>query len=159
MAAFSIPDLSNAITGYPALSVDLKIVDLNVVSPGTTGAVNINEIWGFKVQITNNGDLNMSDVGVHIVAKGKTNNMAQVSLTTSGPWADDTHVNNLAVNAGASVKTPEVYFKAPPNDTSGAIDLVQVHIANWNADLTYILTGKAGHSDPPNDTYKAQVYP
>jgi len=155
MAAFGIPDLSNAIAGYPALSVDLKIVDLNVVSPGTAGAVNVNELWGFKLNITNNGDLNMTDVNVHIVGK----NNAQVSTTASGPWAPDIHVAGLTLDAAASVKTKEVYFKAPSSKSSGAIALVQAHIADWNADISYILTGKSGHSDPPNDTYKAQVYP
>jgi hypothetical protein len=48
---FTFTDMSDAITGYPALSVVLTIED-GVQKSGVGGtSVNVNEIWGFKVKM------------------------------------------------------------------------------------------------------------
>ena len=45
-----LTDFASAITGYPAASVTLTIGSLVVQPPGTTPAVNINEVWAFTHQ-------------------------------------------------------------------------------------------------------------
>jgi hypothetical protein len=159
-AAFTFKDLSDAVAGYPALSVTLTIEDLTVTN-GTTGSVNVNEVWKFKVKVKNNGDLNMTNVKVHVEAQNK----AKVSTNPSaGVWKDELDdiggITHYRVDAGESFKTNDIYFQAPSKDSNNkTIDLVRVSIADWDADLTYILTNRAGQADPPSATYPAVVYP
>ena len=159
-STFSFKDLSDAVAGYPATSVTLTIEDL-VVTSGTTGSVNVNEVWKFKVKIKNNGDVNMLNVRVHIAGQ---NNTKVTLMPSAGIWKDEVTdgggVNPYRVDAGQSLKTNDVYFQAPAkNSNNKVIDLVRVNIDDWDADLTYILTNKAGQTDPPFVTYPAVVYP
>jgi len=66
---FTFTDMSDAIAGYPALSVVLTIEDA-VQKSGVGGtSVNVNEIWGFKVKIRNTGNLNMANVKLRIAGQ------------------------------------------------------------------------------------------
>jgi hypothetical protein len=50
-----LDDFANSISGYPAASVTLTFGSLTVQS-GTSGSINVNEVWSFKVTVTNNPD-------------------------------------------------------------------------------------------------------
>src|SRR5262245_31842719 len=60
--AFSFDDMTAAVEGYPAASVDLEIVD--VVFPGDV--INVNERPTFRVKVTNRGALEMTGVTLRI---------------------------------------------------------------------------------------------
>ena len=45
-----LDDFANSISGYPAASVTLTFGSLAVQS-GTSGSVNVNEVWSFKVTV------------------------------------------------------------------------------------------------------------
>ena len=45
-----IDDFASAVSSYPSTSVTLSIVDV-AVQTGTTGAVNVNEVWKYQVRV------------------------------------------------------------------------------------------------------------
>lgn len=155
MAFFN--DFAAAIQGYPAASVTLTIGSLVVQPPGTAGAVNINEVWAFKITVTNNGDLNMKNVQLHYQGM----NGATVAAAAAGPFSAAILTTAVIANVPAhgSVTTANYFFKAPAAATAAAVALVEVHIAAWDANLDYLLTNLAGHADPPERLYTAQVFP
>src|SRR5262245_45639885 len=57
-------DFANAVKAYLSLSVTLNPVIDNVKS-GTPGAVNVNEVWTFKVTVDNSGELNLTSVQLY----------------------------------------------------------------------------------------------
>jgi len=155
MAFFN--DFATGISGYPVANVTLSIGSLVVQPPGQAPAVTTNEVWAFKVTITNNGDLNMKNVALHLQGL----NGAQIATAAAGPFttAQLTTTTIPSVPAHGSAMTVNYYFKAPAVATAAAVQLVEVHLAAWDADLDYLLGNLAGHSDPPEKIYSAQVFP
>jgi hypothetical protein len=157
---FTFTDMSNAIAGYPALSVTLTI-DSPVQKSGVGGtSVNINEIWGFKVKIKNTGNLNMTNVKLRIAGQNNVKVGATYPPSAAGYLNDQIVEDVLDVPVNTTLTTKEFYFQAPSKDSAiKKIDLVRVTIDDWDADLTYILTNLAAHTDPPFATYSATVLP
>ena len=60
--AFSFEDMTAAVEAYPAASVDLEIVDVDI--PGSV--INVNERPTFRVKVTNRGPLEMTGVTLRI---------------------------------------------------------------------------------------------
>ena len=148
-------DFAAALQTYPADSVTLKITDVSVET-GTSGSVNVNEIWKFKVKVENNGNINMANVILHVSGE---NNATLSTAGKNGPFkAGLQEFGSLTVNAGGSQKSDFLYFKAPSKDQPTA-DLVSAHIFDWDADLAPLLENNAGHSTGASDTYPAQVFP
>jgi hypothetical protein len=157
---FTFTDFSNAIAGYPAVSVTLTIED-KVQKSGAGGtSVNVNEIWGFKVKVRNTGNLNMTNVKLRITGQNDVKVGAVYPPSPAGYLSDEIVEDILNVDAGHTVTTKEFYLQAPSKDSANKkIDLVTVTIDDWDADLTYILTNVAAHADPPNATFSATVLP
>lgn len=150
-------DFATGITGYPAASVTLSFGSLVVQPPGTVGAVNVNEIWAFRVTITNSGRLNMQNVSLHFGGL----NGAQVALLAAGPFTTGllTTPTIASVPASSSVQTGNLFFRAGPTASAGVVDLVEVHLNTWDADLTNLLVNLSGHAIPPQRLHSAQVFP
>jgi hypothetical protein len=157
---FTFTDMSDAITGYPALSVVLTIED-GVQKSGVGGtSVNVNEIWGFKVKIRNTGNLNMSNVKLRIAGQNNVKVGSNYPPSPAGYLTDQIVENVANVDAGRAVTTKEYYFQAPSTDSGNKkIDLVRVTIDDWDADLSYILTTIAAQADPPYATFSKPVLP
>jgi hypothetical protein len=155
---FTFTDFSNAIAGYPALSVVLTIDPPVQKSGGGGTSVNVNEVWGFKVKIKNTGNLNMTNVKLRIA--GQNNATVSAKFPSLIPFPTEIVESVADINAGHTVTTQEYYFLAPSTDSGGnKIDLVRVTIDDWDADLSYMLTNLPAQSDPPDATYKAKVLP
>jgi len=150
-------DFATGISGYPGASVTLSIGSLVVQPPGTGGAVNVNEVWAFKITVTNNGHLNMTNVTLHYQGL----NGATVAAAAAGPFSSSilTTATIASVPAHSSVTTVNYFFKAPAAPTAGAQDLVDVHHNGWDANHDYLLTNLSGHANPPDKRYSAQVFP
>ncbi len=150
-------DFAMGIKGYPAASVTLSIGSLVVQPPGTAGVVNVNEVWAFKITVTNNGDLNMKNVTLHFDGL----NGATVATSAAGPFSTGilTTAAIASVPAHSSVTTGNYFFKAPATSTAAAVALVNVHVNTWDADLNYLLANLSGHANPPEKVHSAQVFP
>jgi hypothetical protein len=151
-----LDDFANAVSGYPAASVVLSIVDTAPVPPATPVAVNVNEIWSFQVRVRNNGHLNMTGISLHVFGE----NQAQVSTNAAGPWSSAITFGNLTVNAhGGQQDTVDLFFKAPAAIKPAGTVLVSAHINTFDVNLNDVLLNHSTHSFPPNATHAAQVHP
>ena len=150
-------DFATGISGYPAASVTLSIGSLVVQAPGTSGAVNVNEVWAFKVTVTNNGNVNMNNVTLHYSGL----NNVTVSATAAGPFTTGilTSAVIASVPAHGSATTANLYFKAPAAQTAAAVDVIDVHLNGWDADFNYLTTNLSGHANPPDAKLSRQIFP
>jgi hypothetical protein len=148
-------DFAKAVNDYASISVTLSIVDV-VVQTGTSGSININEVWAFHVRVSNQGQLNMVGVTLHIEGQ----NGAVVSKTAAGPWSPSIISGSLTVHAhGTPQDTEKLFFKAPGAVKAAGTALVRAHIQTFDANLDHILNDHSGYVDPPAGTFKAQVFP
>ena len=174
--AFSFDEFTTAVATYPETNVGIDVIDV-AFSSGT--ALNVNEEATFKVKITNNGPLDLTDVTVRIKGingaklKGSLVSNPNPNLNpptiaspsraaTVGPYVDEIVSTSIALVGGhGGSKVTEVFtFKAPANDSNGsAKTLVKASLDGWNGSLNHILIG---HSDPlesVNGTYQSVVSP
>lgn len=153
-----IDDFATALGAYPVDDVVITITDV-AIQVGTAGSVNVNEVWKFKVNVANNGHLDMKDVTLHVTGKNGT----AVALAAAGPFpvAGNNIITTTAitVNSHGSQKTGFLYFKAPPGAHPAGTELVDAHIAGWNAGLDHLLASHAAHSLLPEGAYANQVFP
>jgi hypothetical protein len=156
-------DFADSVSGYPAASVALSYGSVRLVT-GTTGSVNVNEVWGFKITAANNGYLNMDNVTIHF--RGK--NGAGVATRSSGPFDATGYVVSptlATIPAQGSATTVELYFQAPATpstDSKGKVvaeDVVAAHIGDWNGNLNYFLNNLSVHSPTSEKSLSEEVYP
>lgn len=145
-------DMTTALETYPVTDVTLEIVD--VVTPGN--ALNVTEIASFRVKVSNNGPLNLTNVTVRV--KGQ-NGALVANNGAAAPFVSEfvTQVlptighNGAQLTIGSPLK-----FKAPAG-AQASKTLVKATLEGWDADLNHILNS---HSDPlstPSGTYAAAV--
>jgi hypothetical protein len=157
-----LTDIANAMDTYPLDETTIEIVDV-AVQTGTGPEINKNEIFKFKVKVTNNGHVNMTDVSLHVNGK----NGAFVSFNPDKGFAKDKTllVDSLSVNGGgASNTTSYLYFKAPPAAMPAGTELVEAHIFDWNGNFDHYFTNHTKDEDNatveyPHGKYFAQVFP
>ena len=141
-----IDDFASAVSSYPSTSVTLSIVDV-AVQTGTTGAVNVNEVWKYQVRVANNGHLNMTGVTLHIEGQ----NGAQVSTAAAGPWSTSIFPGGLNINSHSNQDTVDFYFKAPGVAKPAGTGLVRAHISTFDVNLNHLLNDHSGHADHPQE--------
>jgi hypothetical protein len=146
-----IDDLTTAVETYPKSNVQIQIEDVEF--PGDV--LNVDEEGSFKVRVTNNGPLNLTDVTVKL--KGLNGAQVRVGPPIIG-YADESEANiNDVAGDGGSVLSATLFFKAPGKPSQSAEDLFKVTLHDWNANLDRILND---HTDPVgavNDVYTAEV--
>jgi hypothetical protein len=149
-------DMAQAVEDYPA-SGALHLVFTDVQrQTGSPGAVNVNETWKFRVQITNFGPLDMNSVVLHLHG----DNGAKVGASATGPWEDTITTAAVSVKGGTGEYTGFYYFKAPATQSNGVVkDLVSAHVNEWTASLTSILVNSSKNATAPAGTYSAEVHP
>lgn len=148
-------DFKNAINDYPLTGVDLEIVSV-AQNSGTGVVVNTNEIWKFKVKVTNHGYLDMQNVSLHVNARGG----ATIATTAAGPFTTSTHTVGpfASIQSGHSLTSSYIYFKAPGTEQPST-ELVETHIAEWDGDINSLMVNQSTHASTPSATYAAQIYP
>lgn len=150
-------DFASGISGYPAASVTLSIVSLTAQPPSTPGAVNVNEVWSFRIMVQNNGNLNMKNVVLQY--RGLSGALVSPNLLipfSAGPLMTATLAS---VPAHGSGSIGLFYFKAPATQTATPVQLIEAHLAAWDADLDHLLNNHSGAANPPQCIYSEQVYP
>jgi len=151
-----LDDFQNAVSGYPAASVTLTIVDKAPVPPATVAAINVNEVWSFQVRVRNNGNLNMTGVSLRIQGQ----NGATVSTTSAGPFSSSINFGNLSLNGhGGQQDTVNLFFKAPSTIKPAGTQLVTAQIAGFDVNLNHILIDHTLGSSSPTGIYTDQVFP
>jgi hypothetical protein len=135
-----IQDLASEMAAYPDEQVQMEIIDFqepgNVINPG--------EVCTFRVRIKNKGHLNMSNVSLHV---NGTNDLTMVSQTDIlGNPINFSYSMRTApqhISAHSTVTTRLFYMKAirPTANTR----LLEMHLADWDADLGHLLRVHAGH--------------
>ena len=151
-----LDDFQNAVSGYPAASVALTIVDKAPVPPATVGAINVNEVWSFQVRVRNNGNLNMTGVSLRIQGE----NGATVSTTSTGPFSSSINFGNLSLAGhGGQQDTVNLFFKAPSTTRPAGTKLITAQIAGFDVNLNHILIDHTLGSSSPTGTHTDQVFP
>jgi hypothetical protein len=160
-----LTDIANALDTYPLDETTIEIVDV-AVQTGTGPEVNKNEIFKFKVRVTNNGHVNMTDVFLHV--NGTDTSGTMVSFNPDKGFAKDKtlKVGPLVVNGGgASSTTDYLYFKAPPSAMPSGTKLVESHVFDWSTDFVgHFVSNHTKDEDSatvayPTATFAAQVFP
>ena len=149
-------DFAIAVDTYPVDWVTLStILNLNSdnIAPATPLAINVNERWRFKVRVTNNGQLNITNVVLHVLGQ----NGALVSTAAAGPFSSEIHPGLPNVNAHGSQDSVYFYFQAPSVVKPAGTVLVKAHISSCDYNLNHILIDHPDHSDPPSGTYANSV--
>ena len=152
-------DFAKAVTDYPMTSVTLSIVNV-VVSAGTPGAVNVNEVWQFQVRVANNGHLNLANVMLHIEGQNGAT-VGQWNLFGTS-FSAETFLDIPGINAHSTLDGPALLFKAPSAAKPLGTMLVKAHISNirmFTVNLDHILNGHGAHANPPAGTFAAQIFP
>jgi hypothetical protein len=146
-----IDDLTTAVEAYPKSNVQIHIEDVEF--PGDV--LNVDEEGSFKVRVTNNGSLNLTDVTVKI--KGLNGALVRVGPPIVG-FSEESEANvNDVAGDGGSVLTPAFFFQAPEKPSASPEDLFKVTLHDWNANLDRILND---HTDPVgtvNDVFTTEV--
>jgi hypothetical protein len=154
-----LTDIANAMNSYPLDETAIEILE-PVLESGTAGVINVNEVWKFKVKVTNNGHLNMTDVILHV---NGTNGTTISKKPTTGFTEKTIKADPLTVNGGGgSSTTGYLYFTAPSTQKPADTPLLESHIFDFNANFDHFFTNHTPDEDHatvsyPSGTYKAQV--
>jgi hypothetical protein len=146
-----LTELNTAIATYPDTNVQLEIVE--VVLDNGSEVINVNEEAGFRVKITNNGLLNLTDVTLKI--KGLNDVLVKTGAAGDFEFEEDLitgPIEKVNGDGGSELMPPvgqsKLKFKAPskPSDPEqGPQDLIKATLHDWNADLNRMLNA---HTDP-----------
>ena len=150
-------DFRDAMHDYPEQFVVLEIVEVDF--PGN--ALNTGDEGSFRVQLTNNGLLDMTDVSLKVRALTGT-------LVKTGGAADFDYREELTIGmdgetivgqGGVSLtQGSKLRFKAPAGTKPAGTQLFKATIAGWNGSLVRLLNGHSHEEEvAPTGTYSNQV--
>ena len=134
---------------YPETSVVLEIVDVSLDGD----VLNEDEIAFFKVRVTNNGPLDLTDVTLKVDGR----NGATVRPGLGADFVSDFTSSALPTirGHGGTQELSLPAFQAPSAQPSKT--LVNVTLAAWNAKLDHILIGHSDPVDVPKGIFAAEV--
>jgi hypothetical protein len=152
-----IDDFATAINDYVDDYVTFTTV-LNLatdnIAPATPNAINVNERWRFRVNVSNNNHLDM--IGVQLRIEGL--NGTTVSTAAAGPFtASVTSPALLTVNGFGSQTSGYFYFQAPSTAKAAGTDLVKAYINAFDVSLTHLLNSHTGAESGKFGIYENQV--
>ena len=149
-----LQDLLNAIDTYPADNVEIQIT--NFQEPGVH--INVGEQCSFNVRVTNNGQLDMRGLELHIEGSQWTS-VKRFPLNAPASFvigeARDVEAHS-AVTFGPYYMTANL---ATPGGGTSNEDLITAHISTYNADLTHILRDHGHHASNPEAAYHRHIHP
>jgi hypothetical protein len=149
-------NMIDEIEHYPAGNVKLEIVDVEI--PGT--ALNEGERGFFRVRVTNNGSLDLTNVTLRI--HGQNGTLVK-SIGATSPLVEDFISPVLAtVSSGSSEVSPgttggfKFEFQAP-GEAQGSSTLIKATLENWDASLDHILKDRSNGGPTPRAVFAAEV--
>jgi hypothetical protein len=155
-----INDLDAALQTYPETNVQLSIEEVEF--PGD--ALNVNEEGSFRVRITNNGPLNLTDVTLKI--KGLNGGLVKGGGAADFEFRDELitePIEKVSGDGGSELVSPltqsKLRFKAPSeaSEDGDSQNLFKVTLFNWNTNLDRILNGHTDPLDTVKATFAAEV--
>jgi hypothetical protein len=154
-----LADLNTAIAEYPETNVQLAIVSLQF--PGDV--VNVSDQGTFKVEITNDGLLNLTDVTLSV--KGLDGALVAGSAPAA-PFVEEIEtepIEKVAGDGGTELVPPvgvlSLRFKAPsePSENGEPQDLIKVTLKKWNADFDRMLIAHTVPRGTPKAMFTTEV--
>jgi hypothetical protein len=149
-----LQDLLNAIDTYPADNVTIQII--NFEEPG--GHINAGEVCTFDVRVTNNGQLDMRNLRLHVqgsqwtsVKRLPTDSFG--SYFISGARDVDAHT---AVTFGRFRMRAD---QGTPDGGTSNEELISAHISSYDAGLDHILGDHGHHASNPEAAYTRHIHP
>jgi hypothetical protein len=150
-------DFRAAMHDYPEQFVELEIVEVDF--PGNV--LNTTDQGTFRVRLTNNGLLDMTDVSLKVQGLAGT-------LVKTGGAADLEYREELTIGmnsetivgqGGVSLtQGSKLQFKAPAGTKPAGTQLFKATIAGWNGSLVRLLNGHSHEEEiAPAGTYSNQV--
>lgn len=149
-------DIATALDSYLQDEVVVSIVDV-ALADGTTGVINVNEKWKFKVKVENTGHINMTDVSLRVAGSNGT----EVSTSLNGSYFGGLTTGSYTINGGSSVTSSYFYFEAPSTEKPANTQLVVAHVADWTGNWDHMFSNHTpdGSYLEPTGRYSAQVHP
>lgn len=149
-------DIAVGFNNYLQDEVVVSIVDVSLAD-GTTGVININEKWKFKVKVENTGHINMTDVSLRVAGS----NGAMISTSLNGSYYGGLTTGSYTVNGGSSMTSSYFYFEAPASQKPANTVLVVAHVADWTGNWDHMFNNHTpdGSYVAPTGSYAAQVHP
>lgn len=150
-------EFRTAMHSYPDEDVVLEIVEVDF--PG--GVINTAEEGSFRVRVTNNGLLDMTDVTLKV--RGLNGAQVKTGGAADFDFRDELTIgmdSETVVGQGGSSLTQgsKLEFKAPANTKPAGTPLFKATLDNWNGSLVRILNGHShGDDDAPAGTYSDEV--
>lgn len=152
-----LDDLLAEVETYAQDHVELEVIDF---TPSTGTTLNQAERATFRVQVTNRGPLNLTDVRVKVAGRGG----ATVAPGLGQPFEPSfvyEETRTVGAHGGFEV-WQQPHLQAPDSDQPTQT-LIAVYLEQWNVDLLHILNS---HPNPapgsipfaePKGTYEAEV--
>ncbi|MGH9381195.1 MAG: hypothetical protein ACRD2Z_11355 [Thermoanaerobaculia bacterium] len=150
-------DFRAAMHDYPEEFVELEIVEVEF--PGDV--LNTSEEGSFRVQLTNNGLLDMTDVSLKV--RGLNGTLVKTGGAADFDYRDELTIGmdseTIVGQGGVSLtQGSKLRFKAPASTKPAGTQLFKATIAGWNGSLVRILNGHSHAEDvAPAGTYSDQV--
>ena len=138
--------INDYVDDYVTLSINIDLAT-DMIAPATAGGINVNEVWRFTVTVTNNGQLKMTGVQLHLAGQ----NGGFVAALATGPFGafggfDSSDL--LTVRSQASKTSGYFYFKAPIDPQPAGTNLCKAYIQAFDVSLDHLLKG---HTDAEED--------
>ena len=145
--------MTRAVETYPETNVQLEIVEVTFPDD----ALNVEEVGSFKVQVTNTGPLNLTNVTLRI--KG-LNGATVANNNIVAPFVSEFvtgAIPRVAAHGGAQL-TPRspLKFKAPSSEQESQ-NLIKATLEDHDSDMDHILNGHSDPLDTVRATFAAEV--
>lgn len=150
-----IDDLANSVEAYPTTEVALEIVALDFEGDN----VNVNEEVRFRVKVTNNGALTMTDVRVKVVAENGAEVKNQGALSQFGPSAVDASSIDRINAHGGSEEGGLFVLEAPGSTKPVGTTLATATLEEWNGLFDHLLDSHSRAASTPSVTFESKVFP
>ena len=150
-------DFRAAMHDYPEQFVTLQVVDVDFGG----NVINTRETGSFKVQLTNNGLLDMTDVTLTV--RGLAGMLVKTGGAADFDFRDALSIamesDTIPGQGGVSVTTgSKLQFKAPAGPKPEGTQLLEATIEAWNGSLARILnTHSHEEPDAPAGIYENEV--
>jgi hypothetical protein len=145
-------DMIRELQAYPETHVVLEIVDVSF----TEDVLNQGEVGDFKVRVTNNGALDLTDVTLKV--EGRNGATVRDGLAADfEPEFISTELPTIGGHGGFQ-ETTFASFLAPDSPQESKT-LVKATLASWNANTNHIFNDHSDPVDPPRGTFATEVVP
>jgi hypothetical protein len=147
-----IAQLTEEIKNYPVTEVKVEIFD--VTFPG--GVLNVSEQGTFKVKVTNNGGLDLTDVTIRVQGQ---NGVVVANNGAAAPFVAEFISQvfpQIDAHGGSQISIGSFKFRAPANAQSSRV-LLAASLEAWNTNFNHPLIDHTRPLAEAKGTFTAPV--